>query len=123
MKRRILLIITAVLALLATLTVITVCAAGEDYSWATLEYAYVPLEDGGAVETGRLQDAMTASVSLMNREYYAMRLVIEAKGYGEYPKVLRSVELSEEDRALSAEDKMHLATRINSITSTRKQPI
>ncbi len=58
MKRRILLIITAVLALLATLTVITVCAAGEDYSWATLEYAYVPLEDGGAVETGRLQDAM-----------------------------------------------------------------
>lgn len=67
---------------------------------------------GGETALGRLQDAMAASVSLMNREYYAMRLVIEAKGYGEYPKVLRSVELSEEDRALSAEDKMHLATRM-----------
>ena len=58
MKRRILLIITVALVLLATLTVISVCAAGEDYAWATLEYAYVPLEDGGAIETGRLKNEM-----------------------------------------------------------------
>ncbi len=78
------------------------------------EEAIEKMSEGKGTEAAlkRLQDAMAASVSLMNREYYAMRLVIDAKGYGDYPEALRTVELSEEDRALSAQDKMHLATRM-----------
>lgn len=60
----------------------------------------------------QLQEAMDASLELMDREYYAMRLVIEAKGYASYPEALRSVELSAADRALSPEDKMRLATQM-----------
>ena len=59
-----------------------------------------------------LQNAMESSLELMKQEYYAMRLVIEAKGYTEYPEVLQSVKLSEADQALSAEDKMRRATRV-----------
>ena len=57
----------------------------------------------------KLQDALDASISLMEREYYAMLLVIRAMGYTDYPEQLQSVELSAEDEALSAEDKMKLA--------------
>ena len=53
-----------------------------------------------------LQQANNESVDLMNREYYAMRLVTEAKGYSDIPKELQSVTLSEQDAALSSEDKM-----------------
>lgn len=56
-----------------------------------------------------LQKAMNGSQMLMNREYYAMRLVIEAKGYTDYPEKLRSVQLLESDQALSAEEKMQRA--------------
>lgn len=69
----------------------------------------------GAASTqalARLQNAMESSLELMKQEYYAMRLVIEAKGYTEYPEELRSVELSKEDQALSAEDKMRRATEL-----------
>ena len=48
----------------------------------------------------------------MEREYYAMRLVIEAKGYKDYPEVLDSVELSNEDLLLSPEDKIRRATAL-----------
>ncbi len=58
----------------------------------------------------QLQQAMDASKELMTQEYYAMRLVIEAKGYTEYPSILDSVELTAEDAALSPEEKMRLAT-------------
>lgn len=60
----------------------------------------------------QLQEAMDNSVSLMDREYYAMRLVIEAKGYTDYPEILKEVELSSEDAALSPEEKIRHATEL-----------
>ncbi|MBR1711532.1 MAG: diguanylate cyclase [Clostridia bacterium] len=60
----------------------------------------------------KLQDAMSDSLELMNQEYYAMRLVLEAKGYSEYPEVLKSVRLTGEDKALPAEEKMRRATEL-----------
>ena len=60
----------------------------------------------------KLQDAMDNSVKLMDREYYAMRLVIEAEGITQYPDVLQKVKLSDEDAALSAQDKMYHATQM-----------
>lgn len=59
-----------------------------------------------------LQKAMDSSVKLMDQEYYAMRLVIEAKGYTEYPDVLKDIKLSEEDATLSAEDKIRRANEL-----------
>lgn len=60
----------------------------------------------------KLQAAMESSVELMEREYYIMRLVIEAKGYTDYPEVLQSVQLSAEDQALSPDEKMLRATKM-----------
>ena len=60
----------------------------------------------------QLQRAMDNSVKLMSREYYAMRLVIDAKGYTNYPEMLQSVTLSAEDMALSPEEKMFRAVEI-----------
>ncbi len=59
-----------------------------------------------------LQKAMEGSMDLMDLEYYAMRLVIDAKGYADYPDILKSVELSAQDRRLSPEDKQKLAIEI-----------
>ncbi|MBQ8093243.1 MAG: GGDEF domain-containing protein [Clostridia bacterium] len=56
-----------------------------------------------------LQHAMDDSVLLMKREYYAMKLVIDAKEYTDYPEVLKSMELSEEDSSLRPKAKMELA--------------
>ena len=56
-----------------------------------------------------LEEAMRHSVKLMDREYYAMRLMIEAKGIKEYPGMLKSVTLRSEDSALSPEGKMKRA--------------
>ena len=49
-----------------------------------------------------LEAAMNESVALMEREYYAMRLTVAAKGYdvSEYPDQIQKVELSEEDALL-----------------------
>ena len=60
----------------------------------------------------KLEEAMDASVKLMDQEYYAMRLVVEAKGYMDCPQQLRDVALSEEDAALSSEEKMDRATEL-----------
>ena len=60
----------------------------------------------------KLQAAMDGSVGLMDREYYAMRLVIEAQGYTDYPEILQSVRLSKEDQALAPEDQMRRATEM-----------
>ena len=57
----------------------------------------------------QLQDAMNESMSLMYREYYAMKLVIDAKEIREYPETLRAIELKEEDEFLSADEKMEKA--------------
>ncbi len=60
----------------------------------------------------QLQAAMNSSVKLMDREYYAMRLVIEAKGYTQYPEILRDVKLESADEALTPEDKIRHATEM-----------
>ena len=57
----------------------------------------------------QLQMAMDESMDLMNREYYAMRLVIEAKGYQDYPDVLKPMTLTSEDLALPSDKKMQRA--------------
>ena len=57
----------------------------------------------------QLQEAMEESQSLMYREYYAMKLVIEAKGIKDYPDTIRAIELNEKDVFLSEQEKMDLA--------------
>lgn len=64
------------------------------------------------VAVERLQEALNHSVKLMEREYYAMRLVIEAKKIKEYPAQLKNIKLRDEDAALSPEEKMHRATEM-----------
>ena len=56
-----------------------------------------------------LKTAMSESVALMDREYYAMRLVLEAQGDEAIPQAIRSVALSPEDEGRSADEKMELA--------------
>ena len=65
--------------------------------------------DAESVLVEQLQAAMNESMSLMYREYYAMKLVIEAKEIREYPETLRAIELKDEDSFLPAEEKMELA--------------
>ena len=57
----------------------------------------------------RLQEAMDESQTLMYREYYAMKLVIDALDIRDYPETLRAIELKEEDLFLSPEAKTDLA--------------
>ncbi|MGX8705394.1 MAG: hypothetical protein ACSW8J_02345, partial [bacterium] len=59
-----------------------------------------------------LQKAMNESLRLMEDEYYAMRLVIEARRYTDYPEVLKDVELSPSDAGLPSSVKMRRATEI-----------
>ena len=70
------------------------------------------VDDGSDAALEQLQVAMDGSVKLMEQEYYAMRLVIEAKGYTDYPEEIKNVELSAEDEALSPSDKMRRATEL-----------
>ena len=51
----------------------------------------------------QLQEAMTESQSLMFREYYAMKLVTEAKEMTDIPETLRAIELKTEDSFLLPE--------------------
>ena len=60
----------------------------------------------------KLQEALRVSMDLMNVEYYAMRLVIEAKGYSTYHEALDGVTLSAEDIALSSQEKMQRAAEL-----------
>ena len=66
---------------------------------------------GDAPAYRALSAANEESMALMDREYYSMRLKIDACGYdvGEYPEALRKVTLSKTDAALSAEEKDALA--------------
>lgn len=70
----------------------------------------VGAEDSAALQ--KLKEAMNVSLELMSQEYYAMRLVLEAKEITDYPEVLQSVTLTAEDAALSAEEKMQRATEL-----------
>ena len=78
------------------------------------EKALDKMNDDSLYDTAyqHLKSAMDASIELMNLEYYGMKLVIEAKGYEYYPEVLKGVELSEEDAALSPDEKMRHATEL-----------
>ena len=60
----------------------------------------------------QIQAALSESNSLMFREYYAMKLVIDAKEIKTYPDTLRGVELKEEDIYKSPEEKMDLAQKM-----------
>ena len=64
------------------------------------------------VALAQLQKAMDNSVKLMDQEYYAMRLVIEAKGYTEYPEILQETELTDDDKVLTPSEKIKRATEL-----------
>lgn len=61
-----------------------------------------------------LSSAMDESVKLMDREYYSMKLTSIAYGYDltTLPEEIQNVELTEEDQALSAEEKDALARKM-----------
>ena len=65
------------------------------------------LPDSDALEA--LKGALQGSVTLMDREYYAMRLVLSAKGETDIPRPLDAVFLGERDDALSPEEKIERA--------------
>ncbi|MBR2590420.1 MAG: GGDEF domain-containing protein [Clostridia bacterium] len=76
------------------------------------EEALQTMAEGSSNEAAveKLKKANEGSVVLMEREYYAMRLVVEAKGYADYPDALKDVELTAQDKALSPQEKMHKAS-------------
>ncbi len=86
----------------------------EAFETARREEAVSKMNADGKTESAfaHLQEAMDNSVKLMNQEYYAMKLVIEAKGYTEYPDLLNGIELTTEDADLTSEDKMRRATEL-----------
>ena len=61
-----------------------------------------------------LESALASSIELMDREYYAMALVLDATGGMIEPgmEALNDVRLSDVDRALTAEDKLALAIQL-----------
>ena len=65
------------------------------------------LPDSGALNA--LKEAMKESVSLMDREYYAMALMLKANNDNDVPETMKSVELSAEDLKRTPEDKMRIA--------------
>jgi len=56
-----------------------------------------------------LQRAMDGSLNLMSREYYAMRLVVDAQHITDYPDVLDEVKLTDADASLGPDERMELA--------------
>lgn len=78
-----------------------------EHAIAVME-TYLP----GSPALQKLKDGMAESVTLMEREYYAMKLVLESQGDADLPKALKSIVLSEEDSALEPEQKTALAQRI-----------
>ena len=67
-------------------------------------------DNGPAFE--ELKEAMAGSVELMNVEFYAMRLVIEAKGITDIPESLKNIKLSDKDISLSPEEKIEIAKNL-----------
>lgn len=65
------------------------------------------LPDSEALQA--LKNAMKESVSLMDREYYAMTLMMLAQGDEDVPDAMKDVAISSDDLKLSAEGKMQLA--------------
>ena len=78
------------------------------------EAAITTIAENEAEQTlvNQIQEALNESNKLMYREYYAMKLVIDAKEIKTYPDKLRGVELKPEDMNLSVEEKMDLAQKM-----------
>ena len=78
------------------------------------EHAIYVMEEAipGSTALSDLKNSMAESLDLMKREYYAMRLMLEAAGETEMPEELRRIALSEEDDALPPADKIVLAQRM-----------
>ena len=70
--------------------------------------------DGSEDAIVALQNALSASVDLMQTEYYAMRLVEESIGSepSSWPAELKNIKLSEADAALSPSDKLTKAQQM-----------
>ena len=68
------------------------------------EAAITSMAENEAEQTlvNQIQEALNESNKLMYREYYAMKLVIDAKEIKTYPDKLRGVELKPEDMNLNA---------------------
>ncbi|MCR4689139.1 MAG: GGDEF domain-containing protein [Saccharofermentans sp.] len=56
-----------------------------------------------------LKESMAQSVALMDREYYAMRLVLLAQNDTDIPEILEDIELSDEVLAMSPDELVKLA--------------
>lgn len=69
-------------------------------------------DDSADSALAKLSAAMNSSVKLMDREYYAMKLVIDAKGITDYPEILRGIDLEKEDAELTAVEKIRRATEV-----------
>ena len=82
------------------------------------ENALESLENKFNVEsvTNHLEDAVAESIHLMDQEYYAMRLVMEANGEdvndADVPAAIKNVQLKEADSAAAPEDKIDTATEL-----------
>ena len=83
----------------------------EAYNSKRREAAITSMKESDAEEVlvKQLEDAMNESMSLMYREYYAMKLVIEAKDLKDSHDEIRAIELKEEDTFLTADDQMEKA--------------
>lgn len=68
---------------------------------------------GDSEACASLEAAMNESVALMDKEYYAMRLAVEAHGYdvARFPEAIRAVALSEEEAQLTPVRKDVLARK------------
>ena len=80
------------------------------------EHAIDALEeyDENSVALADLKEAMKESVSLMEVEYYAARMTVEAYGYDvtEFPEEIQNTELSDYDKNLSQEEMKDQAQQI-----------
>ncbi|MBO7703828.1 MAG: GGDEF domain-containing protein [Solobacterium sp.] len=95
----------------------------------TRENALVELKKihGETDAYGELEQALEESDALMEREYYAMRLASDARGYSvsSLPEAVQRVELSEHDSALTRAEKEKLARSMvfDSVYQTEKNMI
>lgn len=69
--------------------------------------ALLQTQHGDSVAYAELQSAMNGSLYLMNMEYHAARLAVDAYGYNlaDYPKEVQDVQLFHHEEALSPQEK------------------
>ncbi|MCR4890948.1 MAG: GGDEF domain-containing protein [Lachnospiraceae bacterium] len=83
------------------------CSQRRENAVSTMEWI---MPDSEALK--ELKEAMNESLALMEREYYAMRLVLEAQGDRDIPEAVERVTLKAEDERLSSEEKQKLAAQM-----------